>query len=94
MGAGTLAAGVAFGSEDLLVADCAHASGASTMLIAASTASRFTFHFKDNHLSRTVRVTDTNWKFLMPVWLPPFETQANSHYSTRISRRELYTHSS
>ena len=84
MGAETLAAGVAFGSEDLLVADCAHASGPNTKLIAVSTASRFTFHFKDNHLSRTVRVTGTNWKFLMPVWLPPFETKANSDYSTRI----------
>ena len=85
------AAGVAFGSDDALVADCANANGPSTMLIPASTASRFTFHFNDNHLCRTVRVTDTNWKFLMPVWLPPFETQANSHYSTRISRRELYS---
>jgi hypothetical protein len=94
VGAETLAAGVAFGSEDALVADCAHASGPSTMLIPVSTASRFTFHFKDNHLSRTVHVTDTNWKFLTPVWLPTFETQVNSDYSTPISRRELYTHSS
>lgn len=64
------------------------------MLIPVSTVSRVTFHFKDNHLSRTVRATNTNWKFLRPVWLPPLEIQANSHYSTRISRRELYTHSS
>jgi hypothetical protein len=32
------------------------------MLIPVSTASRFTFHFNDNRLSRTVRATDTNWE--------------------------------
>jgi len=93
-GADAPVAGVALESDDALAADCAHANGPITMLIPASTASRFTFHFKDKNLSRTVRVTGTNWKFLMPVWLPPFETKANSDYSTRISRRELYTHSS
>lgn len=93
-GAGAAAAGVAFGSDDALVADCAHANGPNAMLIPVSTARRFMFHLNDNHLSRTVRATDTNWKFLMPVWLPVFEIQANSHYSTRISRRELYSHSS
>lgn len=94
-GAEAVAADVAFGSDDALVADCAHANGPSAMLIPASRASRFTFHFNDNHLCRTVRVTDTNWKFLMPVWLPPLEAEPNPYYSTQhISRRELYTHSS
>ena len=93
-GAAQATAGVAFGSDDALVADCAHANGPNAMLIPVSTASRLTLHFNDNRLSRTVRATDTNWKFLMPVWLPVFETEADFHYSTRISRRELYSHSS
>jgi hypothetical protein len=83
-GAGAEAADVAFGSDGALVADCAHANGPHAMLIPVSMASRFTFHFNDNHLSRTARATDTNWKFLMPVWLPVFETEADSHYSTHI----------
>ena len=71
---GAVTAGVAFGFDEALAADCAHANGANAMLIPVSTARRFTFRFKDNHLSRIVRVTDTSWKFLVPVWLPFLES--------------------